>query len=719
MGWVGLAFDPRDISTQFVIFLLYGVAGGIGPVALIQQYGLDKKNQRWLKVFPLAVVVLGMAVLLKWPMVNFWFWPMILALQMFGILVSLLIGAMIQVGLLTVVIMAGGIYWVTQAPTSAMDSGFFVFLLVTGVLMLSITYLALRYLPRWLSDLGSNLHPTTDSLKPAFNLAEWMKAAPVLGAFVLLGVTFLLQRPLHPHPGMATLACFTGIAVFLAKRISFSPLAVTALLACALAESAWMMFPFPDGEFSALIWSLGGFTCAMILPFIVFRPATQWDRVWMAWSVFELFQAVFMFQATDLLWGRQISGCLPAAMAIVKLPGIYYLLKQLEGKNSRNAVLGFHGGVLLLYVSSLPVIWFEKGWLGVTIVFESAALLWLNQRIIHPGLRWVSVVTAPVGLFLLMTNFANMINTESLPVFNEAILATALCLPALAIAQNMADFPDRKLRFMDLPNYFLWLSLGTGFFLLNLTIADLFGESGLTSSTFFQTETPFHLFLGDTLTMATVSSAGWTGFGLVLVHWPKKLSPPFRITGMVMILAGLIMTGILPLRFAKAFGQLPPLLNIQTLLFLFSIAGSGFMVYKKNLPGWPLSRISFRSAWFLVTGIFTFWVLNVEIASVFGDNRYGFSLMTHGNFSHQLAYSLGWLCFAIGLLIIGIRFRHIATRWTALVMMVITAIKIFLKDLWSLGQLYRVGSLIGLAVVLMMVSFLYQRYLAKGNTNEK
>jgi len=33
------------------------------------------------------------------------------------------------------------------------------------------------------------------------------------------------------------------------------------------------------------------------------------------------------------------------------------------------------------------------------------------------------------------------------------------------------------------------------------------------------------------------------------------------------------------------------------------------------------------------------------------------------------------------------------------------------RDLWRLGQLYRVASFVGLAAVLILVSFLYQRFM--------
>jgi uncharacterized membrane protein len=836
LGWAVLEFDPRGFSMQFAVFLLYGAAGGIGPVLLIRKYGPEKASMGWLKAFPLAVTVLAMAMLFKWPAVDFWFWPMVLLIQMVGVLVSLIIGALIQVGLLTAVMIAGGIFWMRNAPAVALGAGFFVFLLAAGVLMLAITYFALRFMSGWISAPGEGRAPEDGKAKSAFDPAEWMKASPVLGAFVLLGVAFWMQRPLNPQPGMATLACFTAIAVFLGKRIAFSPLAMVALLAACLAESVWMFSPPAGTEFSALAWSIAGFVLALSLPFVFFRPVEHWDRIWMAWSVFEIFQAAFVFRASDFLWGREVSGCLPAAMAAAKIPTVYFLLKRLEGNAVRNAVVAFHGGVLLLYISSLPVIWFDRGWLGLALVFESAALLWLNGRIVHPGLRWVSAAIAPAGLVLLLSNLGKMKGIDSLPILNGAVIATAMCIPALAAAVRMSDYPDRRLGPMDLPRYFLWLTLGAGFFLVNLSIADIFGESGqrllysiqrgfshavanslawavfgaalwrlfgeyravrvagivvlvlgcarllfspflfpsdiaglrpllnpeliafvalaallfymykkeppgesyygvrnlflafflvcvfigikLAAGTVFQPGVPIRLFFGRTIAMATASAAGWFAYGFALVHWPKKLDPPFRTAGMVLAVLGLAKAAAIPFLFPVEFARVKPLLNAQTLLYVLCIAGTVFTACRKEISGWPFDKVSPRSFWAVLAGVFAFWVLNIEIASVFGDNRYGFDLATGGKFSHQLAYSLGWLCFAIGLLVLGIKIDHNRARWTALVMIVVTASKIFFKDLWSLGQLYRVTSFVGLAAVLILVSFLYQRYLAKGSKHE-
>jgi uncharacterized membrane protein len=116
--------------------------------------------------------------------------------------------------------------------------------------------------------------------------------------------------------------------------------------------------------------------------------------------------------------------------------------------------------------------------------------------------------------------------------------------------------------------------------------------------------------------------------------------------------------------------------------------------------------------------VVTFTVLNIEIAGVFALKGRPFSMMTHGSLSMQLAYSIGWLVFSIGLMIVGIKWDNIKVRWAAIILLVGTSVKIFTLDLWKLGQLYRVGAFVGLAVVLILVSFLYQRFLSGEKQNE-
>jgi len=53
-----------------------------------------------------------------------------------------------------------------------------------------------------------------------------------------------------------------------------------------------------------------------------------------------------------------------------------------------------------------------------------------------------------------------------------------------------------------------------------------------------------------------------------------------------------------------------------------------------------------------------------------------------------------------------------AVRYAGLALLFVTLVKLFLHDLANLGQLYRIGAFIGVALVLIVASFVYQRFLA-------
>ncbi|MCB1058522.1 MAG: DUF2339 domain-containing protein, partial [Acidobacteria bacterium] len=79
--------------------------------------------------------------------------------------------------------------------------------------------------------------------------------------------------------------------------------------------------------------------------------------------------------------------------------------------------------------------------------------------------------------------------------------------------------------------------------------------------------------------------------------------------------------------------------------------------------------------------------------------------------ARDLTLSLAWALYALGLLALGIRRRWAALRWASLGLFIITLLKAFLYDLGELEDLYRVASLVGLAVSLILVSLVYQRFV--------
>jgi uncharacterized membrane protein len=114
---------------------------------------------------------------------------------------------------------------------------------------------------------------------------------------------------------------------------------------------------------------------------------------------------------------------------------------------------------------------------------------------------------------------------------------------------------------------------------------------------------------------------------------------------------------------------------------------------------------------YTLAGVLAFLLLNIEIADWFSTGAtltFNFS----ASLGQDMTYSIAWGAYAFLLLVLGFRFESAWARYGGLGLLVVTLLKLFLNDLFRLGGLYRVGSLIGLAVVLMLVSFAYQRFFA-------
>ena len=75
----------------------------------------------------------------------------------------------------------------------------------------------------------------------------------------------------------------------------------------------------------------------------------------------------------------------------------------------------------------------------------------------------------------------------------------------------------------------------------------------------------------------------------------------------------------------------------------------------------------------------------------------------------QLFLSLGWGLYGALLIVIGMRRRYAPDRYIGITVLAITVLKVFFYDLWQLGGIYRVVGFIVVGVLLLAVSFLYQR----------
>ena len=109
--------------------------------------------------------------------------------------------------------------------------------------------------------------------------------------------------------------------------------------------------------------------------------------------------------------------------------------------------------------------------------------------------------------------------------------------------------------------------------------------------------------------------------------------------------------------------------------------------------------------------ILTFLLLNIEIADYFSVGptlTFSFS----GNFARDMTYSIAWALFAFALLLLGMRQKTRWVRYAGVALLLFTLAKLFLHDFANLGPLYRIGAFIGVAIIMIVASFVYQRFLS-------
>jgi uncharacterized membrane protein len=79
----------------------------------------------------------------------------------------------------------------------------------------------------------------------------------------------------------------------------------------------------------------------------------------------------------------------------------------------------------------------------------------------------------------------------------------------------------------------------------------------------------------------------------------------------------------------------------------------------------------------------------------------------------SVSLSLFWLFYGIILMLVGFFARIKGVRIGGMLLFMLAILKLFFYDLWSLGTLYRIISSISLGIVLLSISFAYQKYKDK------
>jgi len=104
---------------------------------------------------------------------------------------------------------------------------------------------------------------------------------------------------------------------------------------------------------------------------------------------------------------------------------------------------------------------------------------------------------------------------------------------------------------------------------------------------------------------------------------------------------------------------------------------------------------------------YSFYQVRIRFMESYDTEQIG--LRSNLEFGRQLVLSIIWGVYATFLMVWGIWRSRREQRWLALGLLLLTIAKVFLIDLASLERIYRIASFLALGVILLLVSYLYQR----------
>jgi hypothetical protein len=206
---------------------------------------------------------------------------------------------------------------------------------------------------------------------------------------------------------------------------------------------------------------------------------------------------------------------------------------------------------------------------------------------------------------------------------------------------------------------------------------------------------------------------GWALEGAALCWLFRRVPHPgLRLAGVVLLGVAFARLALNPAVLEYHARSAAPIFNWYLYAYGITIASLFAAAWLLVPPRDVIAGRSMRPALCTLGTILTFLLLNIEIADYFSaPGAPSLTFQFSGNFARDMTYSIAWAIFALLLLIVGIRNAVRPVRYASMGLLGITILKLFLHDLSQLEQLYRIAAFIIVAVIAMIASFLYQRFL--------
>lgn len=387
---------------------------------------------------------------------------------------------------------------------------------------------------------------------------------------------------------------------------------------------------------------------------------------------------------------------------------------------------------VLYHVAALWLIGRSQGLLLVYLLLATVAGL---SAAYHAGWRWARTIV----LVLVAVPFINWIGGPITPRWYAAGLVTAVALYLLHLAGQWRDLSDDDPG-QPVPVAELVHTHATGVFLPLALYAFLAGHAAWWNAPMLTAVALWNLAIAAPLrlrwpvlswqfvALAAASGAvaisrwfdgplvaiGWAVEGAALGHAALRSRSTWLEAGALGLLLLAATRLIDALMLAMPVGTWP-VINVRAFAALVVVGAMTWLAARRRAYPDDTGEAWIRHVLILGAHVLAIGWISAEIALVFGERAYAASAaglpagVARAALAEQVALSVAWALYAVGLVATGFRHGYAPARYLAIALFGLTILKVLTKDIAELDRVPRMLSVLGLGALLVAASYLYQR----------
>jgi len=208
---------------------------------------------------------------------------------------------------------------------------------------------------------------------------------------------------------------------------------------------------------------------------------------------------------------------------------------------------------------------------------------------------------------------------------------------------------------------------------------------------------------------------GWALEGAALLWLFHRVPHPgLRLTGFGLLVAAFARLALNPAVLEYHQRSATPIFNWY--LYTYGIATVCLFVGTKLIapPRNVILKANLQPILATLGTVLAFLLMNIEIADYFSKPGTTLAFEFGGDLQSSMTYTISWALFALVMIVVGIVKKIPAARYAAIALLCVTLVKLFFHDLAHLNQLYRIGAFIGVAAILWLAAFAYQKFFNAG-----